>query len=460
MISMAHRSTPRRAALGALLAALVLALPDPASAHGIGGVTDLPIPGWLFAWGATAVLILSFVALGVLWPKPRLESMGRRFAFTLPRFAEPLAAVVGLALTAIVVVSAFAGTTDAASNLAPTFVWVAFWVAVPLATVILGDFYTALDPWRTIARVAGAANRALGRAPRTFAPYPERIGRWPAAVGLVVIGWMELVWTSRTDPRALGIVIIAYGAIQLAGMARYGIVAWRRNADPFAVYTHVLSHASPVVVEDRRVSLRAPLSGLPSLAAGAGTVAVLVALIGTTSYDGLSRGTLWTKIAPNPSQLTGTIGLAIALALVAGVYRIGVSGMARMSRGSEGAALGARFAHTLVPIAVAYVVAHYFSLVATQGQALAPLASDPLGNGANIFGTASVTVNYALLSAGTIWAVQVIALVSGHVGGLMLAHDRALTTYADHRRAMRSQRYMLVVMVGFTSLGLWLLSGA
>ena len=210
---MVHRLTsPRRAGLGALLAVLVLALPDAASAHGIGG--------------ATAVLILSFVALGVLWPKPRLESMGRRFAFTLPRFAEPLAAVVGLAVTAIVVTSAFAGTTDTATNLAPTFVWVAFWVAVPLATVVLGDFYTALDPWRTIARVAGAANRALGRAPRTFARYPERVGRWPAAVGLVVIGWMELVWLRRDDPRALGAVILAYGAIQLAGMARYGIVAW------------------------------------------------------------------------------------------------------------------------------------------------------------------------------------------------------------------------------------------
>ena len=148
---MAHRLTsPRRAGLGALLAFLVLALPDAASAHGIGGATDLPIPGWLFAWGATAVLILSFVALGVLWPKPRLESMGRRLAFTLPRFAEPLAAAFGLAVTAIVVMSAFAGTTDTATNLAPTFVWVVFWVAVPLATVVLGDFYTALDPWRTI----------------------------------------------------------------------------------------------------------------------------------------------------------------------------------------------------------------------------------------------------------------------------------------------------------------------
>ena len=459
---------PHRLRLAALLAGSVLVLPDAASAHGIGGASDLPIPGWLFAWGATAVLILSFVALGVLWPKPRLESMGRRLAFTLPRFADPLAAMAGLALTALVVVSALFGTTDTATNLAPTFVWVAFWVAVPLATVVLGDFYTALDPWRTIARVAGLGSRGVR-------PYPARLGRWPAAAGLALIGWMELVWLRRDDPRALGVVILCYGAIQLAGMARYGIAAWRRNADPFAVYTHVLSHAAPVVVEDRRVSLRAPLSALPRLAAASGTVAVLVVLIGTTSFDGLSRGTLWAKIGPKlgslggdlglstpiANQVTGTIGLLLALALVASVYRVGVAGMQRLVRvGYQRDAMAGHFAHTLVPIAVAYVVAHYFSLVALQGQALVSLASDPLGDGANIFGTASVSVDYALLSAGTIWAVQVIALVAGHVGGLVLAHDRALTTFSDHRRAMRSQRFMLVVMVGFTSLGLWLLSGA
>src|SRR3954452_12380616 len=180
MTTMPRRPTARSAGLAALLTGSVLALPDAASAHGIGGASDLPIPGWLFAWGATAVLILSFVALGVLWPKPRLEAMGRRAAFTLPRWAEPAAAVAGLALTGLVVVSALFGTTDTATNLAPTFVWVAFWVAVPLATVVLGDFYTALDPWRTIARVANFGVRAVR-------PYPARLGRWPAAFGLALI---------------------------------------------------------------------------------------------------------------------------------------------------------------------------------------------------------------------------------------------------------------------------------
>src|SRR4051794_34341338 len=266
--------------------------------------------------------------------------MRPRPALTLPRAFEPLAALAGLVLTGIVVYSALAGTTDADSNLAPTFVWVAFWVAVPLATVVLGDFYTALDPWGTIARVAGFGSRGVR-------PYPARLGRWPAALGLVLIGWMELVWVNRTDPRALGAVILGYGAIQLAGMARYGIVAWRRHADPFAVYTHVLSHAAPVVVDtDRRVSLRAPLSGLPALEATAGTVAVMCTLIGTTSYDGLSRGTLWTKALPHVTNLgsdlglssslatefAGTIGLLTALTLVAAVYRIGVTGMRKMTR--------------------------------------------------------------------------------------------------------------------------------
>src|SRR3954451_23975357 len=195
MTRMGHRLHPVR--LVALLTASVLVLPDAASAHGIGGASDLPIPGWLFAWGATAVLIVSFVALGVLWPKPRLESMGLRPAFVLPRLAEPLAAIAGLALTALVLVSALVGTTDTATNLAPTVVWGAVWVAVPLATVVLGDFYTALDPWRTIARVAGLESRAVR-------PYPARLGRWPAAAGLALIGWMELVWLRRDDPRALG----------------------------------------------------------------------------------------------------------------------------------------------------------------------------------------------------------------------------------------------------------------
>src|SRR5919107_1932055 len=190
----------RRAGLAALLTGSVLALPDAASAHGIGGATDLPIPGWLFAWAATAVLILSFVALRLLWPKPRLDALRARAGLAFPRWLDPAAAVAGVALTALVVVSALFGTADTATNLAPTFVWVAFWVALPLACVVLGDLYTPLDPWRALARAARAVAARLGRAPGAVRPYPSRLGRWPAVAGLAAIGWMELVWMRRDHP--------------------------------------------------------------------------------------------------------------------------------------------------------------------------------------------------------------------------------------------------------------------
>jgi uncharacterized membrane protein YhaH (DUF805 family) len=116
------------------------------------------------------------------------------------------------------------------------------------------------------------------------------------------------------------------------------------------------------------------------------------------------------------------------------------------------------FAHTLLPISVAYFVAHYFSLLAFQGQALYALASDPLGSGANLFGTANFQVDYGVLSGNALWYIQVAALLTGHATALTLAHDRALTLYRRARDATRSQYWMLTVMVAFTSLGLWILS--
>jgi hypothetical protein len=149
------------------------------------------------------------------------------------------------------------------------------------------------------------------------------------------------------------------------------------------------------------------------------------------------------------------------VALVGGLYRLGVAGM-RSVGGPEHDTrdLARRFAHALIPIAFAYLLAHYFSLLAFQGQALGYLISDPLGEGADLFGTASATIDYGLVSANAIWYVQVAALVIGHVGGLILAHDRALETWSEPRTATRSQYWMLLVMIAFTCLGLWILSAA
>jgi hypothetical protein len=457
-------------------AGAAIALPDAALAHGIVGREDLPIPKWLFGWAATAVLVASFVGLAVLWPKPRLEQPAERRLASVPKLLEALCGAIGVGLFVLVVYAGFAGTASAASNITPTFIFVTFWVGLAILSPLFGDVFKAFNPWRAIARtVAGFASLASRDGLPAPLPYPERLGRWPAAIGILAFAWVELAYSGRGDPSNLAVLALAYAAVQFVGMSLYGIEPWNRYGDAFAVYYGLLARISPLRWERGAVYVRRPLSGLTTLDPVPGTVALLCVLIGTTSFDGFSNGPVWGDLAPRLTdaiaglgvsqasalQLTFTIGLVVAVLAVSGLYRLGVTGMERETGDAMTATeLARRFAHSLAPIALAYVVAHYFSLLAYEGQRMVYLASDPLGEGADIFGTSDAIVHYTWISATGIWYVQVAALVLGHIAGLILAHDRALTMFSDGRVATRSQYWMLAVMIAFTSLGLWLLSAA
>jgi hypothetical protein len=304
--------------------------------------------------------------------------------------------------------------------------------------------------------------------------YPERVGRWPAAIGILAFAWVELVYVNKSDPSQLAIMALAYAAVQFVGMSLYGIEPWGRRGDAFAVYFNLFARLSPLDFRDGRVVVRKPLAAAVRLTPVAGTVALLCTMIGTTSFDGFSQGSTWNSLAPRLQNFFIDLGLNAEHALEAGMtvglvgmvllvgllFRLGVAGMHTVGEGHSTSELAGRFVHTLVPIALAYVVAHYFSLLVYNGQATAYLASDPLGDGSDLIGTASTTINYGVISATGIWYVQVAALVTGHVCGLILAHDRAIALYRSARDATRSQYWMLAVMVSFTSLGLWLLSAA
>jgi hypothetical protein len=464
------------AAVGLALGA-ALVVPGVALAHGLVGKQDLPIPRWLFAWAAAVVLVVSFVALATLWPRPRLERVEERPVLRVPAILEVLCGAIGIGAFVAVVWAGFAGSQTATANLAPTVIYVIFWVAIPFATLLLGNVFAAFNPWRAAARGASWAYSRLGGGTPAPLAYPTWLGRWPAALGILAFAWVELVYVNRDDPSTLAILALLYAATQLVGMSLYGIEPWTRNADAFSVYFRLFSMLSPLHWRDRALYVRPPLGGAPRLDPVSGTVALLCVMIGTVSFDGLSQGQLWTGtdgLAPHLQQrfinvgfsaetaleITFTIGLLVMVALVSTVYRLGVIGMRSVGRGHDVEELSRRFVHSLIPIAMAYVIAHYFSLLTYQGQAMAFLVSDPLGDGSNIFGTATATIDYNLIGANGVWYVQVFALVLGHACGLTLAHDRALVVYSRVREATRSQYWMLAVMVGFTSLGLWLLSAA
>lgn len=469
--------TRRRRILAAAVA-VVLAIPASAHAHGLVGRADLPIPEWLFGWAATVVLVMSFVALGTLWNRPRLEraawrplapGLGRALT---GRPVEIGCGVAGVALLALVLYAGFTGAARVDENIAPTFVYVTFWLGLVPASVLFGDVFKLLNPWR-------AAGRAVSRIARPVAAppplrYPAWLGRWPAAAGLFGFAWLELVSTSGDRPTAIALAIVVYSALTWLGMFLFGVERWTRDAEAFSVYFNLLSRTSIVERRGRQIGVRPPLSGLTTLKQTSGTVALLAVMIGSVSFDGFSGGQTWqgmlrgitdslrsAGLGPGDAlQVAHGLGLMWSILLIYAVYRGAAAAAARVAGGYSGEQLARAFAHSLVPIALAYVGAHYVSLLLLRGQAIGALASDPLGDGSNLFGTSGWTVNYAWIGAETFWYLQLGMVVVGHVAALALAHDRALVLYRDARAAIRSQYWMLAVMIGFTSLALWLLSEA
>jgi len=445
-------------------------------AHAIVGRADLPIPVWLFAVGASTVLVVSFLGLAAGWSRPHLESVPERPLVRIPLAVEALCGAIGVFLFFFTVYAGLAGVDSQIDNWAPTAVYVGFWVGVPFATLLFGNVFRLFNPWRAMGRLTGwAAGRLAPDAMPEPLPYPDRLGNWPAVAGILGFVICELCWATATDPGPLAIIMLVYLAIQFVGMSLYGVEAWTRRGDAFGVFWGMLARLAPVGRRpDGWLVLRPPVAGAGGLPVGAGTSALLIVAIGSTAFDGARSGPLFNGMVGDvqdfftglgTSKGTGLelgliAGLFVAIAAVTAIWGVAVLGMPRRQLRLSHGDLGRRFVHTLIPIAAAYLVAHYFSLLAYNGQSLWPLASDPLGRGSDLFGGAAAGIDYSIVSATQIWYVQVGALVLGHVSGLVLAHDRALSAYGNPRAAAGSQVTMLVVMVMFTILGLWLLSAA
>ncbi len=254
----------------------------------------------------------------------------------------------------------------------------------------------------------------------------------------------------------------------------YGADRWHAYGEAFGVYYNMFSRMSIFEVRDGVLGHRRLLGGLPRLDKVPGTVPFIIVMIGTVTFDGLSQGQLWRDLSADlvdaldplgisaltAAKIASTIGLLFGVALVGGFYRLGIEGARSVGGGLSFERLEKGFIHSLVPIAAVYVAAHYLTFLIFEGQAISYLASDPFGQGWNLFGTVDNGIDYNIFPQKDTWYLQVAVVVIGHVAALALAHDRALTLYGDAKLAVRSQYWMLGVMVGFTSLALWLLAQA
>jgi len=465
-------------------------MPFPALlAHALVGRQDLPIPEWLFAWGASLVLIVSFVALSLAWREERLEEERWRPAagwisrVLVNRGVEILAGAVGVFLLGVTVWAGLSGTESPDRNFAVTFVFVTAWLGVVAVSVFFGDVFRAFNPWRAIARAfAGVFRLVAGQAQPAPLTYPARLGRWPAVAGLVGFLWIELVYgesgfgTVGLEPRVVAIAVLLYTVYTLTAMALFGIEEWLERGETFSVYFGMFAGLAPIEVREGRLGVRRALTGAGRWVAGIpGSAAMVLVAIGGTAYDGAREGALdgavtWlferlSDLGLDPTaafRVSGTLMLVATILIIGGIFWAGIAGMYTVVSGRISTReLGRRFVHSFIPIALAYLVAHYFTLVLFQEQAqFTYLLSDPLGDGSDYFGTAGGGIDYGLIGATAVWYLQVAALVVGHVLALVMAHDRAVAMFRDSRVAARSQYWMLALMVGFTSLGLFLLSQA
>lgn len=449
------------------IVAATLAWPAGARAHGIQGRADLPVPLTAFYWAAGIVLVVSFIGLAVGWRQPLLQRwLGPEVA--APEQGGPVRWIAGLIsflLLALILVSALFGSTDLNSNFAPIAIFVVWWIGIAVCAGLLFDVWRWLHPVAWLAR--------LLRLPDQRRAWSPRVGVWPGAIGLLAFCWLELVYPTAADVRLLGSLVLVWALATLAGMWRWGVTTWLDHGEPFSVYTGVLANMAP----RSNGRWRVPFAGLTRMPTPAGSVVLVALLIGTVSYDGLSR-TLWWKrrvasatvnlvergFEPRDAQIVfGTFGLVLMVSVAVGAFLLAalLARMAgRLPRTTRWGTTAEAFAPALVPIALAYVIAHYFSYFWFQSQRIIALASDPLGRGWDLFGTTDFDIDYSTLSANAIWAIQLGAIIIGHVIGLIVAHDRALEIEQAHpeSRGVRSQWPMLGLMILFTIGGLYFLS--
>ena len=430
--------------------------------HGIGSRADLPLPFVFAVVGAVVVLVLSFVLLAFLWQSPRLD--GGRAGRALPPPVASFLDSTGLRVAVALIGAVFAlwtltallfGPADA-RNATPFVVYVLLWVGlVPLSLLFGPGTWRRLNPLRSLH--FGVCRAARLDPADGLRPLPAW-GWWPAALALTGFVWLELVAPDNTEVGTLRITIALYAGVQLFAGFLYG-GEWFARGDAFEAWSSMFGRLGPLGRrDDGAVVLRSPLAGLDQLAPERGLVAVVVVMLGGTAFDSASEHPRYVSLvqsADAPRVLLDTAGLLALLGIVALLYVTATRTAGRLSGGS-GSGMPATFAHSIVPIALGYVVAHYYSLLVLEGQNAFIRLADPFGDGGLLAGRAP---DATLIAPTIVATVQVVAIVVGHVLGVVLAHDRAVRLF-PHRRAVVGQLPLLALMIAYTCGGLLLLFAA
>ena len=464
----------------ASFAGALVALPafsSGALAHALAQRYDLPLPLGYFLVASGAVVAMTFVILALFWRDSGKRREARDYVIlrgTVPNFAvagSQFLTVLGLAL---LIAAGLFGNPATFKNITPVAVWVIWWVGFGFVTAFMGNIWPLINPWSSAFALVEKLTRPWIHGLSFRAHYPPWLGVWPSCVLFLLFAWLELVVPGRDVPRNIAIAILAYSAFTWFGFCIFGRDTWLKSGEVFSVAFDLFGRFAPLnFIRDGRwhVCLRPFATGLltrrplePS------RTAFCLLMLGTVTVDGFMETPLWAAVvewvfassgrAPDSPWLYMTVQTALLIAgplTLAGLYLTVIALMAQIS-GLKPSNLSGLFVLSLIPIAIAYHLAHYFSLFAVAGQFIIPLASDPLGYGWDLFGTGLYLIDIGVVDAKSIWYLSVIAIVTGHIIAVWVGHVTASSVFGKSPTAGRSQYPMLVLMVCYTMMSLWILA--
>jgi hypothetical protein len=494
---------------------LMIATSAPVAAHGFGERYDLPFPLPYYLGGAGMAVALSFVIMGLAarhWePDDEYPAIDISRGFVDSIMSGPAITwsvrLVGIFAFVLVLIAGFYGTSVSSANISVVIIWVVFWVGLAYSSALIGNIWVLLNPWdsifRIFERVAGLFNP--GQAIALNRPYPAWLSYWPAFALFLVFAWIESAFTGSSTPKNLATFVVIYSFVTFAGMLVFGRRVWLRQAEAFTAFFSLLARFSPteVAVTDRSVCeacssdceihpdvcvdcydcyeiaprdtrslyLRPYATGLRAVERiSTSQMAMVLTVLATVSFDGFTATSAWAgffdRLLPvfdsfgsNTGTAINSVGLAAMIGVFVSVYIVLIQFVIIASGEEQSSERVARkFVLSLVPIALAYHLAHFFSFLLIQGQLVVPLLSDPLGRDWDLFGTANYVIDLTIVNARATWLISVVAIVIGHIFAVYLAHMTALKTFDGARAALRSQYPMLILMVGYTMVGLWILA--
>lgn len=473
-----------------LCASALLAVPFTAAAHGFGRLYNLPVPFSLYAWGAAATLLVSFLLVAyfasapVADVPPRGREVGDSGGVRVLRYLRPAGQLLSVFLLLLCIATGFFGNRDPYRNFSMTFFWVVFVLGFAYLTALVGDLYAAINPWRAMTDMLGRWIRGYARG---HIRYPERLGDWPALALYLAFIWFELFGHGK--PFSLASMLLAYTALNVAGVWLVGATAWFRHCEFFSVFLRLLALMAPLDYrraeapgERSTLRLRAPFAGLvQERPENVSTVVFALAMLSTTAFDGLRATQWWVGLFWSDASVVSalvdtrpvlayaalrpwyivweTVWLIASPFLYLGVYLAFLALAKRVVHSARPLReLALDFGYTLLPIALVYGITHYATLILMQGVKIVSLASDPFGWGWNLFGTAGLFRAPILPGMGLVWHAQVGLILFGHIVSLCVAHRVALRVLPARRQALLSQLPLLGLMVAFTVAGLWILA--